>query len=71
MTAAEKFAICRALFESQTHYSASLVVHQYTCCVNAVADVVCANLDEQQSFRSLCGKDNWICDNPFVDDDPA
>lgn len=69
MTAVEKFSICRALFESQTHYSAPLVVHQHQMCVNAVADVVCATLDEQQSFRRLCGKDNWIEDNPFRDDD--
>lgn len=67
MTAAEKFAVCRALFESQIG-PAPMAAHQFRMTVNAVAEVVCPRPDDNAEFRRLCGKDNWIGDNPFVDD---
>lgn len=67
MTAVEKFVICRALFHSQT-YPEPVAAQQYRMAVNAVANVVCPTIDENRAFRELSGRDNWISDNPFVDD---
>ncbi len=68
MTAVEKFAVCKALFDSQVSYSAPLVVHQYRMTVNAVAGAVCPSPAENRAFRDLCERDNWLNDNPFRDD---
>jgi hypothetical protein len=71
VTRAEKFAICRALFHAELRLTPNpLVRQQFTCAVNAVAEVVCPKPDEYLTFRKLCcDRDNWIDqDNPFKDD---
>ena len=68
MTALEKFAICRALFHSQASFRDPQVIQQYRLSCGAVANAICPKFDENTAFRTLCGRDNWVNDNPFADD---
>ncbi len=71
MTAVEKFALCKALFDCQmpNNYHEPHVQQQWDAAVNAIGDVVSKTYAEGIIFHKLVSRDNWLTqDNPFKDD---